>query len=736
MRGNSSRRCNRLSLVLFVCIGFYMLTGPVYLYVKSNWHSFLYVKNILTAKKYTGTYPTSTAFSYSTDFSLAEAQSCPDCSFKLTNAEYLEATPQEPTFLYEDSDSLAKLNATLACLPKNFGYSREEGDKIFPHKEYPTCASQVKDPYPMIHIDLETNRLSMNCSSRADGKFLLGPTDNRKFTMRREVEDLWQIKKYPGKPIEIEPWHEFALGTCSDSEFFDQATYMLRPNYTASLIAKNHTRHWQKETGVSRRPLIVFLLVVDSYSRRHFFRKMPETVEYLNGLNKQSKYRVFDYKLHNIIGGNSVANQVPLLTKSVRDSNFEPNQDLGEEALWNIYRDKGFVSYFGFEDCDDSFPRKLGRLPHIDHAANPFYCATYKFTDCRQSKSSQKQRCIGPHMSHHYIMNHTWQFSEAYPENNQWLYLHLSAAHEATGQHAQALDHDLKGFIENYLQTFGKTHEVLIMLEADHGMRYGDWFNSVEAFQENRLPVFFIIAPYSVLNNIEYSLDTLKHNSLRLNSKLDIRKTLIYFSGYPYGLNITSTEEYDASNLFTEKISDSRTCADIGINPWHCSCMELEDIDLSVATEAQLALLNHLAELAVSKMNSEVYGFEGASKGKVCQKLSLNRIEAAYGTGLNSVKELVKIEISVAQSSSFRIEVSFKISSDNSAKDKNATQEVYVYEGLQKYIRILSFLRLDRYVGACEILAREASLNAEYCVCREDVQDERLLAKIAEKYKT
>lgn len=360
-------------------------------------------------------------------------------------------------------------------------------------------------------------------------------------------------------------------------------------------------------------------------------------------------------------------------------------------------------------------------MPHIDHAANPFYCATYKYTDCRQSKMSQKQRCIGPHMSHHYIMNHTTQFSNAYPENNQWLYLHLSAAHEATGQHAQALDHDLTVFIQSYLQTFEKTHDVVIFLEADHGMRYGDWFNSVEAFQENRLPVLFVIAPTSVTSNIEHSLDTLKHNTLRLNSKLDLRKTMIYFSGYPYGLNISSIENHDAANLFTEKIHNSRTCADIGISPWHCSCMELEDIDLTSANSEQLTLVNYLAGLAIIKMNSEVYGYEVASKGQICQKLSLKRVEAAYGTALSNVKELIKLELSVEQSKSFRIEVSFKVSSDSHTKDVMATQEPYVYEGMPKYIRLLSFLRLDRYVGVCEVLARGASLNAEYCVCREDI---------------
>lgn len=315
MFGRIVRRRSCLAFIVAISLAIYLTTGPVYFLVKSNWEGVLYVKNLLTAKKYSHDYPTSTAFLYSVDMSLALDFNCTECLSSLTNAEYTTLTPHEPEFTYYDTDQLADMGSSLGCLPKNFGYSKQEGEEVFPWKAYPTCESQVKDPFPMIHIDLDTNLLSMNCTSKAKPKFLLGPVDNRKFTMRREVEDLWEIQEYHGKPVEIKAWHEFALGTCTDEEFFDQATYMLRPNFTAALLAKNNTRHWQAETGVVRRPLIVFMLVIDSYSRRHFFRKMPETVAFLNGLNKLDKYRVFDFKLHNTIGGNSVANQVPLLTR-------------------------------------------------------------------------------------------------------------------------------------------------------------------------------------------------------------------------------------------------------------------------------------------------------------------------------------------------------------------------------------------------------------------------------------
>jgi hypothetical protein len=59
--------------------------------------------------------------------------------------------------------------------------------------------------------------------------------------------------------------------------------------------------------------------------------------------------------------------------------------------------------------------------------------------------------------------------------------VHVDAAHEATGQHAQTLDDDLVEFLASFMEK-NRDKEVVILFEGDHGMRYGDWFRSVPAF--------------------------------------------------------------------------------------------------------------------------------------------------------------------------------------------------------------------------------------------------------------
>ena len=59
---------------------------------------------------------------------------------------------------------------------------------------------------------------------------------------------------------------------------------------------------------------------------------------------------------------------IPVLSDHYVDD-FEGDQEvdhLGSSALWNIFRDLGFISVLGFEDCDYRFPISMGRRPHAD----------------------------------------------------------------------------------------------------------------------------------------------------------------------------------------------------------------------------------------------------------------------------------------------------------------------------------------------------------------------------------
>ena len=296
--------------------------------------------------------------------------------------------------------------------------------------------------------------------------------------------------------------------------------------------------------------------------------------------------------------------------------------------------------------------------------------------------------------------------------------MHLSAAHEASGQHAETLDEDLRDYLRVYLERFSSSHDIVMLLEADHGMRYGDWYHHIEAFQENRLPVMFLIGSRSVLDDIPGVYDTLRHNSYRLNSKLDMRKTMLYLAELPY-TQPSQSHSPEAFNLFTEKIRDNRTCEEAKIPPWHCSCLELRELNLAEVAQTELGeLLTSLASHAVAVFNEEAYSVKHSSKGTLCVKLHLNRVEAAYGVRLTSMTEELKLEISVLESASFRMEVTFLVTSNyKQVTEANQLLLPVLYNGYRKSVRLLTSMRLDRYVGPCEAAARALELNPEYCIC-------------------
>jgi hypothetical protein len=90
-------------------------------------------------------------------------------------------------------------------------------------------------------------------------------------------------------------------------------------------------------------------------------------------------------------------------------------------------------------------------------------------------------------------------------------------------------------------------------------MRYGNWFKEIEAFQENKLPAFFLIASNSLLDMFPDSLDVLYHNTLHLTSKRDMRATMLDLARTHANLPYENLGDGMIS-LVREKAAKSRTC--------------------------------------------------------------------------------------------------------------------------------------------------------------------------------
>ena len=209
-----------------------------------------------------------------------------------------------PSFSLDDSQKLQS-NPNLACNPSNLGYSKTNGEFVFPNYTYPHCSKLADPNYPKLDLDLETNTFSMSCK-QGEGYYILEPVSQKgRLFQYDELFALFEVKSYK-KPVKLSN-EEFVYASC-DGKTFTAAQHVSRKNEE---VLKN-TREKMDKLRIKEKPLIVFMLTVDSFSRRHFYRKMKKTIDFFNKGHKD--FAIFDFKLHNVVGQSSVQNIVPIFS--------------------------------------------------------------------------------------------------------------------------------------------------------------------------------------------------------------------------------------------------------------------------------------------------------------------------------------------------------------------------------------------------------------------------------------
>ncbi|CAG9326170.1 unnamed protein product [Blepharisma stoltei] len=662
---------------------------------------------------------------------------------KISNADYLSMHNYTKILDVEETEKLYNLVGKVASIPGIFGYTKEIGDSLFPYYEYPDCSkSAYKTPGSWLSINYQTNSLAMSCPKGSKGRFVSGPIFNVTFTNPVELRKYWKVVDYEGE-TKLDNQTDWVIGTCGKSNKFELHQHIPRFKLYSYKRSGHFARQMKQSTGSqTQKPLIILVLTADSFSRRHFFRKMPKTIQYLNDLEKGKEWKIFDFKIHNIIGTDTAENQARIFGEKFNGFQFGTNlnRDLfGSDAIWYKMIKSGFVTLLGFDPCAFKLHRVIGRMPKADHVSESFFCANTRFSGYSTKKrGSSNQRCIGHHMSHYYLMNYTLTFSGLYAGRNQWAYNHYAAAHEQTGQHAQTLDKDMVWYLSQYINSFGKDNNIVIFLMGDHGMRYGDFISNTYAIQEHRLPAFFLISQRSFLDTIEYSYDTLSHNTERLVTKPDIRRTLLYLAGYPYN----APEEPKKSsfvNIFKEKIDDNRRCEDAEIPPWYCSAYVLDQMPTYFynkndpyysrrnSTEKELGdLVNKIGLETVSLLNQNVYTPSRYDKGNLCKKLTFKEVTLTIYNVMKNSNIIMKLIVKVNESEKALFDSWIIISEQYDLNTPEGETENYtpfpiVFNGRRLFAKLINVFRADKYGGTCEELAREAELNPEHCLCKDEI---------------
>lgn len=666
---------------------------------------------------------------------------CLTCSWRiyLENVEWKRTHPLKDLSIDDDyAVHVTYPDPELACQPKLFGYSDGKAAEVFPELAYKHCSTKVSEPRHALKIDTKKNLLTLNCTGEFPGKFVLGKGS---FNETYSSNFKQKARLYTG-PVNLTD-EEWALGTCDpDAVNFEQADYQHRHKPEVLKRAKELMKKQIKSKnlrgmfGFDPPRQAILMLTVDSASRRQFYRKLPKTVAFLNALQKS--YSVTDFKLHNVIGDNSVFNQIPLFTgtqiihKRRQGNSFFKGDALQSKSLYRYLKDKGYVTLLGLEFCHHYFIEYLGDKPDFDHLMGNFWCGAMKYSGYHFEKMSSGLRCIGAEFSHSYLLNYLLQFTSSYAEVNQFIYAHITTGHESTGQQLQTLDDDLVQFLEAYFAlTSSLGIEAAIFLQGDHGMRYGAWYTEDAAFQEHRLPAFFLILSQSIVDRLPSAHDILAHNSERLVSKLDMHLTIKVLSIAAYTAKVNrfstayswkSSDKWLSTSvsLITEKISNNRTCGSIHIPAYWCSCNAMTQLELT--KPAVQSIVDKLTDYTLATMNSRTQTAKLVYGASLCQKLTLKEVMSVDVTALTLQDEAFQIEFSVNEQSA-RFQVYLVIGKRKAYfRMKQDTEDAYEpapfnYQGAKMQVRLMFAKRLDSYSGVCEMMAREVSLDPSLCVC-------------------
>ena len=560
--------------------------------------------------------------------------------------------------------------SNYTCSPITFGYSIAEGSKVFPDFTYPSCSSVTETSKSLLQINRKKNLLTMNCPKGKNSFYFSGPYGNKNFNLKSSVKK-FAIHKYT-KPVNAEEI-SFGLGLCTnkasigktsknkgrfinydiDPEELQHAD--MKPLFDEKLLSESILKMIELK---STKPKLIFLLTLDSISRRHFYRKLPKLVKYLNESESQIPHiSVYDFKMHSTYGSDSVHNQVPIFGGADAFNILKKKTSgdrLGKMSMWSQMKEKGFVTVMGFDDCDHWFPEYLGENLNVDYMIRQFYCLVDVYGQVKTEKKDTEQRCLGPHQTHTYMLNYTMSLIEMYKQANMWIYLHVNAGHERTGQHASTADEDLVQFLKRLFDTTAGTTEVFLLLHADHGMRYGDWYGSIEAFQETTLPSLFLLSDKSLLEKYENSFHCLEENSKRLTSKLDLRKTILSL--------IDENDFYDwgSINLLKEIASYTRNCEDLNSDPLFCACSKTKILDLNERLVSKLVKI--FKEQAEERINKISFNHPEFDEGLFCDQVILDKVVSAFHLANGPNKELFRIQFGSSFFSRLKLQIDVRVS--------------------------------------------------------------------------
>jgi len=339
-------------------------------------------------------------------------------------------------------------------------------------------------------------------------------------------------------------------------------------------LAKRRMGIYEKNPNalIAKNFLIIY---IDAVSRRHFFRKLPKSVEWLNKYYRQrdSNYTTYQFLKYHSVGYFTVINNIPsffgkwwmqpgghFYTKYFKEKGSITGQTIsfcGKESF-EIPKDEKIYRKRKYEDYDHEMV-SLSCDPNYSQVDNPFTLFLGPY--------SVKRRCLHGKDVHDYTFEYTLDFWKKYEKEPKVFYMNFLDAHESTGEVVKYLDDKLVNFL-NEFERMNALNNTVVMLMADHGQNMPGLatmlFNSEDFEIEKYLPFLFLITPKSVSD--KYG-EILESNEQKVVTPWDLYNSFLNFADTPRQMYNSK-----GSSIFG-KIDDKRfSCSKFLIREDWCKC--------------------------------------------------------------------------------------------------------------------------------------------------------------------
>lgn len=344
----------------------------------------------------------------------------------------------------------------------------------------------------------------------------------------------------------------------------------LHINFRNVPIFDSVTKHVNKKYNV-------LLFGIDQLSRLNAMRQLPKTYGYLNDVLKSVTFRGYHQ-----VEDTGLFNLLTLLTGShpLKEPwmfpNFEDTNKGFDELpfVWKNYSKAGYRTLLAENSPDLSvfnYKNKKFKVQPTDHYTRTFWLAAKSVL----KEFSDPNDCLRNYANHQLHMEHVQKFIERMDDYDPfWAFSFIQGIANNDLNEIGIADDDFFFFLRD-LHENGNLDNTILLFFGGRGQTFADMSETPVGHVESTMPLFTIYVPDSFIKHQPHAFRNLQENRFRLTSTFDAYCTLVDILKLSVD-NSVKTGKFMSSkgmSLFG-KISQNRTCADIGIDNKHCTCIK------------------------------------------------------------------------------------------------------------------------------------------------------------------